>query len=280
MIAAPTIAVVRRRQRMAAIFVVSLVAGCSSDHRDGPPEAVAASSAVRAPLADAAVIPFAASSYVGTDVVIAGSVGGIVHLASPIAPMAPSATGVDSVLCGVSIPDESVREKAGALEGVVVWLEGVHSGRAIPFDRRIELESDHCKFIPRVQATVIGSAVNIIGHDYLRQHLRFVAAGESRVRASILLGGGEQVIPTELPFTSPGLVRIRDADHAWVSAYVAVFDHPYFAVTSATGTFKIEGVPPGTYTLRAWHERGGTISQKVQVAGGNAVNVELSLTGK
>lgn len=158
-----------------------------------------------------------------------------------------------------------------------MWLDGIRRGKTLPVERRIELENDHCKLAPRVQAAVVGSAVNIIGHDDNRQHLRFAALGDAMLRATILLGGGEQVIPTELPFKSPGLVRVSDVDHAWPRAYIAVFDHPYFAVTSPAGSFTIDGVPPGTYTLRVWHERTKSVKQTVVVAANGAAKVEMAL---
>jgi uncharacterized protein (DUF2141 family) len=54
--------------------------------------------------------------------------------------------------------------------------------------------------------------------------------------------------------------------HGWMNAYVGVLDHPYFAVTKNDGMFSIPNLPPGTYTLAAWHERLGTQTQSITVA--------------
>jgi hypothetical protein len=127
-----------------------------------------------------------------------------------------------------------------------------------------------------VQAGVVGSAINVLGHDDFRQHLRFVAGGEREPRATVLLGRDEQVIPTERPFAAPGLVVVRDADHPWPTAFVAVFDHPYFAVTAPNGTFTIDRVPAGRYRMKVWHERTKVAEQTVDVgAGGATVRVTL-----
>ncbi|MDB4899803.1 MAG: hypothetical protein JWN53_1611 [Gemmatimonadetes bacterium] len=226
------------------------------------------------------VIAPPAAKYVGGAVAPPGAVSGTVTLRGTLATAAPLSPGKDSGVCGRAVPDSSVQQKGQGLGNVVVWLDGVRKGKVIPLEKRLELESDHCILTPRVQAAVVGSAVNVIGHDDFRQHLHFVAGGEERARVLVLMGKDEQVIPSELPARTPGLVIVRDADHPWPRAFLAVFDHPYYAVTKPDGSFTIDGVPAGTYTLVAWHERTGKSEQKVTVAPGAAAKVALTLSGQ
>jgi hypothetical protein len=225
--------------------------------------------------------------YLGRAVATPATVSGTVSLKAPLNPLAkgieplpPMPAGRDSAVCGKAIPDSSLQRKGTGLGNAVVWLEGVRQGKPIPLEKRIELESDRCLLTPRVQATVVGSAVNVIGHDDFRQHLRFIAAGEPQARAAILLGSNEQVIPSNLPAAAPALVIVKDVDHPWPRAYVAVFDHPYYAVTKPDGTFSIDGVPPGKYTLVAWHERTGKSEQAVEVAPNGTAKISVELEGK
>ena len=199
-----------------------------------------------------------------------GSITGTVTAPASLTAGAPIATGRDSAVCGPAVEDSSVVRQGNGLGGAVVWLEDIRRGRPLPLERRLELESIKCRLTPRIQAGVVGSTVNVLGHDDFRQHLRFLAGGEPQPRAAVLLGQYEQVIPTERPFSAPGLVVVRDRDHAWPTAYLAVFDHPYFAVTAPNGTFRIDGVPPGRYTLKVWHERTMPAQQQVDVSAAGA----------
>ncbi|MEO5818400.1 MAG: carboxypeptidase-like regulatory domain-containing protein [Gemmatimonadaceae bacterium] len=274
---AATLSIVPKYRSVALAFL--LVSACQGDASgDGTRRAAAAPAGSRTALAKGDVlIASSATPYTVAPVTAPGSVTGTVTLSKALDPLAAAETGDASAICGPSIPDGSVTMQGSGLTGVVVWLDGARSGKAPAIERRVELESDHCKLAPRVQAALKGSAVNIIGHDDFRQHLRFVAAGDTTPRATILLGGGEQVIPTELPFVAPGMVIVKDVEHSWTRAYLAVFDHPYFTVTGNGGSFTIDGVPAGKYKLNAWHERTGVTTQDVDVADNAATRVTVTL---
>ncbi len=264
-----------------AAFAVLLTLGCKSDESGSAPRRASATSAggetVEAP-AEVIIAP-PVGKYSVTTVSAPGTVSGIVTFKAGLPATPPVSTGADSAICGADIVEDAA-QPVGAAAGVVVWLEGVRSGKAPGLERRVELESMHCKLTPRLQAAFMGSAVNILGHDDLRQHLRFTAGAETTPRATVLLGGGEQVIPTELPFKAPGMVAVRDTGHAWTHAWLAVFDHPYYAVTGPGGAFSIDGVPPGKYTLKAWHDRAAVASQAVDVGANGAVKVDMVLEAK
>ena len=64
--------------------------------------------------------------------------------------------------------------------------------------------------------------------------------------------------------------------HPWMKAYIAVFAHPYFAVTAADGSFDLKNVPPGTYTLVAWHELYGSSEQPVTIGSKESKAVHIT----
>ncbi len=261
------------------VVLCAFLASCSQ-HESGSTDTVKRDKAVLAEAGGDVMIKAITGTYRAEPVANPGSVSGTVSVKNVPPAVAPISTGSFSTICGATAQDESIQLSGNQLGGAVVWLDGIRAGKPFPDERRLELETDQCKLHPRVQGALTGSAVNIIGHDDFRQHLRFIASGDAAPRAAVLLGGGEQVIPTELPFTKPGLVLVRDPGHAWTRAYLAVFDHPYFAVTAPNGTFKIDGVPPGKYTLHVWHERAGETDQTVDVGAAGDAKVAIQLNAK
>jgi len=79
-------------------------------------------------------------------------------------------------------------------------------------------------------------------------------------------------------FDRPGIVRVFCDIHSHMSAYILVFAHRYFAVTDNEGRYRLDNVPPGTYTLIAWNESAAQESRRVVVAeAGGEVEVNFAL---
>jgi hypothetical protein len=86
-----------------------------------------------------------------------------------------------------------------------------------------------------------------------------------------------QNMKTTHTFTAPEVMVPFKCDvHGWMNAYVGVLNHPYFAVTSASGTFTLKGLPPGTYTIEAWHEKLGAQTQSVSVAASETKDIAFT----
>jgi Carboxypeptidase regulatory-like domain len=70
--------------------------------------------------------------------------------------------------------------------------------------------------------------------------------------------------------------RRKGTIHPWMKASLGVFEHPYFALSGADGRFTLKDLPPGEYTIEAWHERFGTRSQKVALGPKETKTVEFT----
>jgi hypothetical protein len=75
----------------------------------------------------------------------------------------------------------------------------------------------------------------------------------------------------------PELIKVKCDAHEWMRAWIWELDNPYFATTGDDGHFTIKDVPPGTYTLVAWHEAAGETSTSVTVIAGRTVTADIQL---
>jgi hypothetical protein len=73
-------------------------------------------------------------------------------------------------------------------------------------------------------------------------------------------------IPIEETFAREEVtIPVKCNVHPWMRSYIAVVKNPYVAVTGKNGSFELPNLPPGTYTIAAWHEKLGTQTQKITV---------------
>jgi len=181
-------------------------------------------------------------------------------------------------LCGTSVPDQSLIHSGPTLANAVVWLTDARSGRALPVERRFEIVHEHCLFTTRVIAAIVGSTINVRNEDPVDYRLSATRDGTHDTLGVFRMSDAGQVVPNDAMARAPGLVMIDCNLHPWAKAWVAVFDHPYFAVTGTNGAFRIDSLPPGTYHLRVWHERArAPVEQSVEVKPGADAAVEVKL---
>lgn len=187
----------------------------------------------------------------------------------------------DARACGDSAAVREVRRTGASLANALVWVEGATSGKALPETKRATLTIEGCQFEPRVAAIVAGATVNVLSRDRASHSVRFYREGHGTPVAAIRTVDAGQVVPSEAIAEKPGIVEARCDAHPWVRGYVAVFDHPYFAVTDANGGFTIADLPAGNYTVKVWHEgMEQPASQQVAVGPGGTGQLQLQVALK
>lgn len=164
------------------------------------------------------------------------------------------------------------------LSNAIIWIADATSGKPLPIERRAAVASDNCELDPRVQAAIVGTTVNVENDDKALHKFIFTHLGKHDTLTVIPFFNTGEVVASERIAKATGIVEVRCSFHPWMRAYVAVFDHPYFAVTAKSGTFTIDSLPPGTYRVMVWHEGAvKPIEQHVRVAAGAASRMDLAL---
>ena len=220
------------------------------------------------------------TAYRPTALSATGSVGGTISLQGASADQVV-AVSRDARVCGDSALVTETQASGSSLANVLVWVEGLTVGKGMPEVRREKLTIERCRLTPRVLAVAAGTTINVFSRDGITHTWRFYREGVDEPIEEIWTVDAGQVVPSEKIAKQPGIVEARDAQQPWARAYVAVFDHPYFAVTDDNGTFTIDSLPPGTYTVKMWHERmQEPAEQRVAIAPGGMGRLELAVSLK
>ena len=157
------------------------------------------------------------------------------------------------------------------LSNVVVFLQDVPRPAALPVSRaRIVQENE--TFVPRVVAITRGSTVDFPNADpFFHDVFSLSRSG------TFDLGSYPRGQTRSQQFRRAGLIKVYCHIHSHMSASIMVFDHPFFTIPRADGTFAIDDVPPGTYQVSAWHERIGENTQSVRLEPGRPSEVQFAL---
>jgi len=169
-----------------------------------------------------------------------------------------------------------VRSADGGLANALVDLQGKVPATA-PSADPVTLDQRGCLYAPRVLGLQVGQTLQIKNSDSLLHNVHSLSTRGNAFNVSQPQAGMVYKVQLKNPDV---IMRIKCDIHSWMTAYVAVEPHPYFAITGDHGSFKIAGVPAGRYSIRTWHERYGQLMQSVTVKAGQTTTLELGYTGQ
>jgi plastocyanin len=134
---------------------------------------------------------------------------------------------------------------------VIVYVSGgLGEDFSVPTDA-VEIKQHGCQYVPHVVTIMKGQTFKITNDDDTSHNLNLQAENNPPFNEGQPVKG----IVKETKFEKPELAMPLKCDvHSWMSAWVAVFDHPYHAVSDENGEFEIKGLPAGEYELTVWHE--------------------------
>ena len=139
-----------------------------------------------------------------------------------------------------------------------------------------ELDQKACHYVPHVMAVQVNQTFNVVNSDQTPHNVNVDAKLNDKFNQG--QPPGSPAITKQFK-RAETVIPVKCNQHPWMRAYVAVLPHPFFAISDASGKFEIKGVPAGTYTLTAWHEKYPQgITQTVTVAPGAAATTDFSFT--
>ncbi|MBI4886231.1 MAG: carboxypeptidase regulatory-like domain-containing protein [Acidobacteria bacterium] len=214
------------------------------------------------------------------DPATAGTVMGRVTFAGT--PPKPAALRMDSdPACaqqGAGATDESVVVgDGGAVQNVFVYVkDGLGTLRFPVPSTAVVLDQKGCRYAPHVLGAQVGQPVEIVNSDPTLHNVHAVPASNQEFNTGQPIPGMKQ---THVFSTREVMVPFKCDVHPWMRAFIGVLDHPYFGVTGADGTFTLQGLPPGTYTVEAWHEKLGTQTQSVTIGPKESKEIAFAFKG-
>jgi plastocyanin len=164
---------------------------------------------------------------------------------------------------GGATTEEVVTGSNGTLGNVIVYVsEGLGDRTFDPPSNPVVIDQKGCMYSPHVLAMQANQKIQIVNSDKTSHNIHPLPTNNREWNKSQPPGQP----PLEATFAREEIaIPVKCNEHPWMHGYIAVFKHPFFMVTSKDGRFELKNLPPGEYTLSAWHEKLGTMEQKVTV---------------
>jgi plastocyanin len=245
----------------AAALTVALAAGACGGTQPGQADPAAEPAVVANPV----------------DPATAGSITGRIAFTGTPPPPQPIKTASDPN-CQTALTTEAVVVNGGGLQNVFVYVKDGLGNLRFPVPATpVVLDQKGCRYVPHVLGIQVGQPMQIVSSDPTLHNVHAVAEANREFNTGQPVPG----VPHTHSFsTTEVMVPFKCDVHRWMNAFVGVVDHPFYAVSAADGRFELKGLPPGTYTIEAWHEQLGTQTQTVTIGEKETKDVGFSFTSR
>jgi plastocyanin len=174
------------------------------------------------------------------------------------------------------LAEDAVVGPAGELANVIVYVKNAPAGNYPPPGPAV-LDQKGCKYIPHVSVAQVGQQIQIKNSDATLHNVHAMPEVNNGFNEGQPVQG--MVSTKKFDKTEVKPFRIKCDVHGWMKSYMAVLPHPYHGVSQTNGSFNIANLPPGNYTLVAWHEKFGEQEQQVQVGPKEQKQVTFTFRG-
>jgi hypothetical protein len=162
----------------------------------------------------------------------------------------------------------------GKLQNAMVYVKDGLGERvfAVP-TAPVVLDQKGCVFTPRILGAQTDQPLQMLNSDPFAHNVHGFPKNSSAWNFSLGVKGASRTTSVDKP---EAMIEIKCDIHPWMRAYLGVFDHPYFSLSAPDGRFTLKDLPPGDYTIEAWHERFGVQSQKITLDAKETKEVEFT----
>ncbi len=180
----------------------------------------------------------------------------------------------DAKVCAVDdkYKEDIVVGKSGGLKNVVVYIDGIESGKA--WETKYTLNQKGCWFDPHVVIVGVGQKLSIFNSDGILHNIHTF----SKLNKSINKAQPKFKKRISAKFAKAEFIKLRCDVHAWMSGWIVAAANPYYVTTDEAGNYSLTGVPAGTYTLKFWHETLGEQSTEVTVGAGGSAKADAKFS--
>ena len=203
---------------------------------------------------------------------ILGSLSSVLLVLGALA--SPSRGAPADISGRVDIREEGDSSSTTGLQGAVVYVDELRAPVTETESLRRSIVMENKTFTPRLEVVPLGGEIQFPNRDDI-MHNAFSLSRGNRFDLGLYKSGASK----SQRFDSPGLVRLYCNIHPQMSAFVIVVESPYFSRVAANGTYRIEGIPPGVYTVKVWHEKGET-EKRVMVGEQGAEDVDFEIDAR
>jgi len=176
------------------------------------------------------------------------------------------------------LDEKMIVSETGEVANVFVYVKKGLEKKDYPLpEKPAVINQDKCMFRPRVQGVRIGQKFLMRNSDPVLHNVRSFSF---KNRAFNVAQPADTEDREKVFRYREKAVMVQCDIHPWMTAYYFVMDHPFFAVSNSKGQFKIEGLPPGEYTLSAWHEEFGEQETTITVGATGSTEVDFSFKQK
>jgi hypothetical protein len=172
--------------------------------------------------------------------------------------------------------ENAVTGPGNTLEYVVVYISAGAPADSAPPSSPANFDQKGCHYAPHVLAFEVNQELKISNSDQTSHNIHPLAKINREWNKSQPPG----TPPISEKYDKPEFISVKCNIHPWMHGYFAVLNTSHHAVTDGSGEFKLPNLPPGKYTLTAWHESYGTQTQEVTIAGSETKNVNFTFVAK